>query len=175
MCFAMAFALSPRLARANESPEEVAKVGLDLVSKQDWPAYTHLMHREALKSMKQMFRPIVAADESGQAAQGLFSVSNLSRYDAASDSALFCSLMVNMMKIAPTMAEVVKNAQYTVIGSVAEGQDLAHVVYRVSTSGQEVTVTKVSAITLRRDGDTWRFLLSGNIEGLVSALKKGQG
>jgi hypothetical protein len=168
--------LAPAIALAEaQSPEDVAKVGLDLVSKRDWPAYTHLMHPEALRSMRKMFRPIVAADSKGEATQGLFSVANLTSYDAASDSALFCSLMINLMKIAPTMAEVVKNAEYTVIGTVSEGKDLAHVVYRVHTAAEDVTMTKVSAITLRRQGETWRFLLSGNIEGLVSALKKGQG
>ena len=174
LALVLAFAPAAVLAEA-QSPEYVAKVGLDLVSKQDWPAYTHLMHPEALRSMKQMFRPIVAADDKGEATRGLFGVVSLKDYDAASDSALFCSLMVNLMKIAPTMADVVKNAEYTVIGSVPEGKDLAHVVYRVHTAAEEVQVTKVAAITLRRHGESWRFLLSGNIEGLVSALKKGQG
>jgi hypothetical protein len=172
----LALALAPAFALAEgQSPEEVARVGLDLVSKRDWPAYAHLMHPEALRSMKQMFRPIVEADTKGEAAQGLFGVAGIGDYDAASDSALFCSLMVNLMKIAPTMVEAVKNAQYTVIGSVPEGQDLVHVVYRVRTAAEDVQVTKVSAISLRRHGETWRFLLSGNMEGLVSALQKAHG
>jgi hypothetical protein len=175
---ALALALAPAIALA-ESPEEVARVGLDLVSKRDWPAYTHLMHPEALRSMKEMFRPIVEADTKGEAAQGLFGVAGVKGYDAASDSAsdsaLFCSLMVNLMKIAPAMVEAVKNAEYTVIGSVPEGKDLVHVVYRVHTAAEEVQVTKVSAISLRRHGETWRFLLSGNMEGLVSALQKAHG
>jgi hypothetical protein len=172
----LALALAPALALAEgQSPEEVARVGLDLVSKRDWPAYAHLMHPEALRSMKQMFRPIVEADTKGEAAQGLFGVAGIKGYDAASDSALFCSLMVNLMKIAPAMVEAVKNAQYTVIGSVPEGQDRVHVVYRVRTAAEDVQVTKVSAISLRRHGETWRFLLSGNMEGLASALKKAHG
>ena len=173
---ALALALAPAIALAEgQSPEDVARVGLDLVSKRDWPAYTHLMHPEALRSMRQMFRPIIVADDTGEAAQGLFGVAGIKGYDAASDSALFCSLMVNLMKIAPAMVEAVKNAEYTVIGSVPEGKDLVHVVYRVHTAAEEVQVTKVSAISLRRHGESWRFLLSGNMEGLVSALQKAHG
>lgn len=173
---ALALSFAPAIALAEgKSPEDVARVGLDLVSKRDWPAYTHLMHPEALQRMKQMFRPIVAADTKGESAQGLFGVGGIKGYDAASDSALFCSLMVNLMKIAPAMVEAVKNAEYTVIGSVPEGKDLVHVVYRVHTAAEDVQVTKVSTISLRRHGETWRFLLSGNMEGLVSALKKAHG
>jgi 2-C-methyl-D-erythritol 4-phosphate cytidylyltransferase len=56
----------------------------------------------------------------------------------------------------------------TLVGHVLEGNDVAHVVFRMRVAADGVTITKVQAMSLRRLGPTWRVLLSGDFEGLAA-------
>ena len=157
------------------SPEDAAKAAMISMKKGDWAAYTHQMHPEALAKAKQMFRSIVAADATGRTGEVLFGVGTPKAYDALSDSASFVALMTHLTQNFPALDEAMRTSEFHVIGTLREGENLVHIVYRADASAEDVTITKTAVLTMRRHRDEWRMLLTGNIEGLASRLSQMTG
>ena len=153
-------------------PETTATAAMASAKKGAWSEYTHAMHPDALKKAKQIFRPLVAADESGQVGNMFFGVAGVPQYDAMSDSATFVALMVNLTKNLPAFAEAMKTAEFHIVGTVGEGKDLVHVVYRADAKVEDLAMSKMSVLSLRRFGDEWRLLLTGSLEGLAARLSQ---
>lgn len=153
------------------TPEEVAREMLALTRAGDWTGYAKLLHPEALVAFQRMFREVVAGDPSHEAGKQLFGVADLAAFDALPANDVFQRLMATLTKI-PQFAAALASADGVVVGSVTEGADLVHVVFRLSASADSMTFSRVSAMTLRRSEGQWRALLSGNIEGIAAALAR---
>jgi len=151
------------------TPEEVAREMLALTRSSDWPGYTKLLHPEALVALQGMFHDVVAGDPSHEAGKQLFGVADVAAFDALPAGEVFQRLMATLTKI-PQFAAALASAEGVIVGSVPEGADLVHVVFRVSASADSMTFSRVSAMTLRKFEGQWRALLSGNIEGIAAAL-----
>jgi hypothetical protein len=158
-----------------ESPEGAATLAMSSARKGDWSEYTHRMHPEALAKAKQMFGAIVAADESGRMGKLFFGVESYKTYEALSDSGTFVALMVNLTQHMPAFGEAMKTAEFHVIGTLPEGDDLAHVVYRSGAKAEGLAITKTSVLSMRTYGGEWRMLLTGSIEGLAARLSQMSG
>lgn len=165
----------PASAAERESPEAAASAAMAAAKKGDWAAYTHRMHPEALAKAKRMFGAVVASDASGRMGKLFFGVDSAMGYDALSDSGAFVALMTNLTEHLPAFAEAMKTADFTVIGTLPEGKDLVHVVYRTGAKAEDLEITRTSVLSLRRHGDEWRMLLTGNIEGLAARLSQMSG
>jgi hypothetical protein len=159
----------------NESPEEVAKASMELMSKGDWSSYARLMHPDALAEARKTFRPIVAADESGKFAEQFFGVKNSTEFDALSDIAAFEALLNNITKNIPLVGELLKTTDFSIIGSVPEGTDLVHVLYRTGMKAGQLSVSKLEVISLRRHQGRWRLMLTGDFEGLATLFQRPEG
>ena len=59
-----------------------------------------------------------------------------------------------------------------IIGIVYEGHDLAHVVSRVGVKLEDISMTKMTVITLKRSGTEWRMLLTGEMQGLGEQFRR---
>ncbi|HYW06205.1 MAG TPA: hypothetical protein VE913_04560 [Longimicrobium sp.] len=55
-------------------------------------------------------------------------------------------------------------------GTVPEGADAVHVVYRMSMTAQGVTVTKMEVLSLQRSGTRWMALPTGDLQGMIQAM-----
>ena len=165
--FVLAPVCSAQAAAA--TPEEVARQMLTLTRAGDWPGYAKLLHPEALVALQRMFHDVVAGDASHEAGKQLFGVADLAAFDALPASEVFQRMMATLTKI-PQFAAALASAEGVIVGSVAEGSDLVHVVFRLSASAESLTFSRVSAMTLRKFDGQWRALLSGNIEGIAAAL-----
>jgi hypothetical protein len=153
-----------------ETPEQVAKTSMEFTVKGDWASFARLMHPEALAAARGMFRPIFDADKSGQFGEAFFGVKTPAEFDALSDVAAFEALMTNLTKNIPLFTDVLKSAEFSIVGSVAEGTELVHVVYRTGAKAEGLTISKLSVVSLRRHQGRWRLLLTGNIDGLAAAF-----
>lgn len=164
--------LSSSALADTSTPEVLAAKTSAFAKKGDWASYANLMHPEALSSLKKIFRPIAKADESGQVLRRLFGVQSLDRYDSMADTAIFQALMSNLTRNFPGFADAMQSHETDVIGSVPEGKDLVHVVYRFGAKTEGMTISKTSVITFRQHNGQWRALLTGNIEGLAARLSQ---
>ena len=57
-----------------------------------------------------------------------------------------------------------------VLGSVKEGENIAHVVYRLSRNIGDTVATKIAITTVERDGETWKAQLNADLENVARAI-----
>lgn len=160
---------------AAEAPESVATRYGAALRGGDWHAVARLMHPTAVAQFRSLFTPIVAADSSGQAAQALFGVASAAEVAKLPDAEMFARLFGTLAEKQPGFREMMSGSTMTVIGHVAEGPDVAHVVYRLHMSMGGMSIDKTDVLSMRRTGQTWGVLLSADLQGLAAALRQRAG
>lgn len=156
-------------------PESIATRYAAAMKAGDWNAIARLMHPAAIAQFRSLFMPIVAADTSGQAAQALFGVANAAELAKLPDAEMFARLFHTLTAQQPGFQEAMNGATMTVLGHVAEGPDVAHVVYRMHMQVDSISVDKTEVLSMRRNGSTWGVMLSADFQGLAAALKRRAG
>jgi hypothetical protein len=154
------------------TPESVVARYVEATKRRDWKASAALMHPDALKQLKQMFRPIVASKSEMGLGKMFFSVQTLTEYDRLSGQQAFERLMTAVTRQNPDVSSALATSKATIIGHVLEGPDTAHVVYRMTAKVQGISVTKLAVMPLKRSGNSWAGLLTGDIEGMAAALAR---
>lgn len=173
-------------------PEQVAREAYRRMQTADWVAAAETFDPAALKRFRELLLPVLDAvgvagkDRAGKdraskkqgndqdsASAGalmlwvLFApATSVEEIKALSDREVFARIMANTMSLASAKLE-----GQDVIGSVAEGGDMVHVVTRNVAKVETMTMTKVEAITLHRTPQGWRLALTGDLEGLAETLQ----
>jgi hypothetical protein len=155
------------------TPETVARRYFESMRSGDWPTCALLMHPEALAQFKSIFTEIAVADKTGEMVKQLFGVQSAQDLQKLAAEIMFERFFRNLTEKAPQMTAAFRAMRATMIGHVNETDDLVHVVYRLNTALQGVTVSKISAVSLKRHNDQWRVLLTGDIENLAAGLSRG--
>lgn len=174
--FVLAMMLAPTVASAQSAvdttkPEAVATELYTRLKASDWKGAAALFDDGALKSFRGMLQPIAdAASASDQeAGAALFGGIKPEALKQASDAEFFAMFMGNMMSRLSSLGGGLGPSQ--VIGSVAEGEDLRHVVTRTNAKAMGISITKMEVVSMRRHGDTWKVLLNGEMEGMAKAIQ----
>ena len=165
-------------------PEQVAREAYRRMQTADWVAAAETFDPAALKRFRELLLPVLdavgvsgkdppAGKKQDSASAGalmlwvLFApATSVEEIKALSDREVFARIMANTMSLASAKLE----GQY-VIGRVAEGNDMVHVVTRNVAKVETMTMTKVEAITLHRTPQGWRLALTGDLEGLAETLQ----
>jgi hypothetical protein len=159
-----------------ETPEAVTQQFGAAMRANDWVGSAELMHPDALARFRSMLIPILRADSTGQLCERLFATTSSAEIAALPDAELFARFFRTLVGGTPEIGGMFAGADMVPVGHVLEGNDVAHVVFRMKvTASDGVTITKVQAMSLRRSGPTWRVLLSGEFEGLAAALARRTG
>ena len=158
-----------------ETPEMVTRQFGAAMRINDWVGTAELMHPDALAHFRDMFLPIVRADSTGRLCDRLFATKSAAEVAALPNAELFARFFRTLVNGAPELSGMFAGADLVPVGHVMEGNDVAHVVFRMKVAADGVTITKVQAMSLRRSGQTWRVLLSGDFEGLAAALARRTG
>lgn len=160
------------IAQTNaDTPQAVAARYSAAMRASDWATVAQLSHPEALKQLKEMFGPLVAAEPAKFGAV-FFNVRSKEEYDQLSGITVLERLMRSLSKQVPEFAAAVEASEMKIVGHVKEEPDLAHVVYRMNTKVGDLSVSKTAVMTLKREGESWRALLSGSLEGLAAVLTR---
>ncbi|MCC7143968.1 MAG: hypothetical protein IT349_17860 [Candidatus Eisenbacteria bacterium] len=174
-----AFLLVPAPARGGEAPDLFVDRYIAATRAMEWDSVAAMMHSTALSDFKQLMRPAVIADSSGEMSHLLFDVVGAAAYDSLPPARVFSRLMRSLVTLNPLMGEALAGAEAKVIGAVPEGDDLVHVIYRigvgVGVGDSALAVTKLEVISLRREAGGWRSLLTGNVQGLAEVLRQSVG
>ena len=165
-------------------PEQVAREAYRRMQTADWVAAAETFDPTALKRFRELLLPVLdavgvsgkdppAGKKQDSASAGalmlwvLFApATSVEEIKALSDREVFARIMANTMSLASAKLE-----GQDVIGSVAEGSDMVHVVTRNVAKVETMTMTKVEAITLHRTPQGWRLALTGDLEGLAETLQ----
>ncbi len=153
-----------------ETPENVASRYMEATRRTDWKTCAALMHPDALIQLKQIFRPLVATGQEPKLGVLFFNVRTVAEFERLSGQEAFERLMAFFTKLSPEISSAIKTSQSNIIGHVLEGNDMAHVVYRMTMKTQGVSVTKLAIMPLKKSGTAWKGMLTGDIEGLAAAF-----
>lgn len=156
-----------------ETPEQVASQIMEAARATDWGRTAALMHPSALHQLREIINPILLMDnaETRQAVQDMFGLANREAAVAASDSAIFTGLLRFAMAQQQGLSDIMRSAQYQILGTVAEGRDTVHVVGRLAMSVRGMNITQMEVISLMRSGTTWRGILKGDYTAMATAMR----
>lgn len=137
----------------------------------DWAAAAALFDDEALRSFRGMMAPLLASTPETEAgfAKAL-GVADIAALAQSTDAEFFAAFMRGLMARSQAKLEAPQ-----ILGGVAEGADVRHVVMRNRVSAMGMSMTKMEVVSLRRRGEAWKVLLSGEIEGMAKALQAALG
>lgn len=170
-CMMLLSAASAQNQAANAgTPEDTATQLMEATRKGDWDGYIRLMHPEALDGFKKMMAFFAEPNASKEVAEMFFGVKTKAEYAALPSGEVFKRFLKNITGQVPYMKELMEGMKAEILGHVMEGSDTAHVVTRMTTNAAGLSQTKMAVVSLKRDGDAWKALLSGEIDGFAQAF-----
>lgn len=181
IALALAFAALTLSARAAATPEEVARGYMDAVKAADMEHVGVFMHPAALEKFKgilvQLAEVIGNVDaetdpKKNTAIKILFGEEKPQTVKDAAAKGLFVHFLTNLSQAMPMLRQMLNDSTYDFIGHVDEGGNQTHVVYRATLTTGGTAVTKMEVLTLKRDGEEWRVMLTGDIESFVGGLTR---
>jgi hypothetical protein len=170
-CFGLATAASAQTTQ--ETPESVAKAYFAAMQAGDWAKCASFMHTDALASMKRTFATIINADKSGEAAKAIFGLKSKAEYAQLSEAAVFERLMSFITDAVPEVKTALAASTSAILGRVDESPDLAHIVYRTQVKLAGAEMSEVELISFKKQGGTWRALLTADMEELFNKFAEG--
>jgi hypothetical protein len=155
---------------ADDEAITVAGSYVDAMRGSDFDGMAGLMHPESLAELREIFAPVLASEAGPEiiSAIGLPPPEELS---SMSDTEFFAAFMRAIVAGDSTMADALRQAQADLLGSVPEGADTVHVVYRMRMKVEDVEVSEMGVLSLARWENTWRGLLAGDLAGLAAMFQ----
>ena len=164
-----------RAAESDES-EAVARRALSAIKQNRIEDFAKAMHPDALVRFRSTLLEIVKeAEKSGGEEQllplfdGVRTTQELRKLDTTH---FFVAFYSGLIQMAPELETMMAGAELEILGHVMEGPDTSHVVYRMVLPVETVRVTKITVVSLTRTPTGWGMLLTGDIEGMVGALRQ---
>jgi hypothetical protein len=166
---------SPVPATASaETPEQVTEQMITAMRTENWTMMARLMHPEALKELRSLFDLVLLSQDPGDAElrQQLFGVASAEEAKALPDTLIFANLMSSVVAEQSGLGDVLATAEVRILGHVQEGADTIHVVYRMSMSMDEISISLMDVASMTRYGTTWRGLLKGDLRAMAAGLRQ---
>jgi hypothetical protein len=167
-------------AFAAEPPEEVAHIYIRAMADARMNVVADQMHPSALERFKGIMTEVADAIVAAPAdrkppakmVNALFGDEGPGIVKELPPREVFVRFMSNLTTFVPQIRSMHAGSEYQVIGHVLEGGNLAHVVFRATLAQGDHEMTKMSVLSLKRDGEHWKVLLTDDLENLVSGLGK---
>lgn len=167
------FATTALPLNAQQRPEDVAQAYVQAIRERGVAASPEFIHPDELAKFKDMLLPLMVDDDS-PVGDGLRRVAFGEGFTAdavrAMDDAAFMAGFLDgvLGKQMESMGVALGEAQ--VIGAVREGE-LVHLVTRNKVDAPGLKMTSLEVISLKPYQDSWKLMLSGEMEGLAQAIK----
>lgn len=169
----VAQATAPALG-AQEAPESATTVAREYLRGFEaaaWRATAQRIHPDALDRLRRTLRQMTRPESGRRLLEGLSGGRSEEEYFALDGGSLFVSVLRLLGRESPGIVNAMTDRDTEVVGSVAEGDSLRHVVYRLQwrLSGAE---EEMKVMTLTPDGrGRWRVLRASELESLRPALR----
>lgn len=176
----MALPLAAFSASADQpSPEKLVSLYYQKMGQRDMTALADYMHTGELAKFKKMMLPVFEAGFATGEDPGILKAftqgDTLKEIQAYSPKKFFSRFLNWVMIIKPGMDEILKQSTIKPIGHVQEDTpdgEVKHVVFRMTSRVEGMTISKLSVMSLKQDGEAWKLLLTGEIEGMAQALQQ---
>ncbi len=164
-------------AAGAEMPEEVAHTYIRAMADLHLTVVADAMHPSALEAFQKILAKVADAIAAAPAdrkppqrvVSALFGDSGLAIVKTEPPRELFVRFVSNLTTFVPQIREMTAGSEYQVLGHVEEG-DLTHVVFRATLRRGTTEMTKMEVLSLKRDGDRWKVLLTDDLADLVSGF-----
>lgn len=158
------------VVHAGETPEQAVQEYLTAFNERGVAAVTGYIHPAELERFKGMAMPLFRSGSEAERQQAMemffgkdMTLETLEKLPAADFMAAFMNLVGKQI-------EGLKFSSFEVVGSIREGEQV-HVVSRIKVdAGKGVQMTKMQVTSTKRFEKTWKLMLSGELEGIASAL-----
>ena len=173
-------ALCGSIARipAVETPEQVAHSYIRAMADSRLSIVADEMHPAALERFKGVLvgiaEAIVAAPAerkpSPKIVSALFGEAGVEAVKTTPARDVFVQFMSNLTTFLPQIREMSAGTEHEIIGHVDEGGNVTHVVFRATLKKGSTELTKMDVLSLKRDGEDWKVLLTDDMESLIFNL-----
>ena len=178
VCFlAIVLACAPARAAEEATPEAVAKRQIEAMRTLNWELVARYTHPRALEQMQSLFIPVVIAGSAAKdspAAQEMmkivFAGKSADELSSMAPAAFFQIVMKGISGATPDFKFAMSGMDVQILGSVKEGENIAHVVYRLNRTIGDAVATKIAITTVERDGETWKAQLNADLENVARAI-----
>ncbi|HEX8433365.1 MAG TPA: hypothetical protein VF625_18895 [Longimicrobium sp.] len=168
VAFVLTLLASPLAAQT--APEDVARQYFTAIGASDYRAAAAMMHPAALDQFRDIFRALAATDTSGEAVKMMFGVASTREFNTLSSQDVFARMLGTIAGASPEMKAAMSSMRANVVGSVPEGADTVHVLYRMTMGVEGVNMTKMEVLSLQRSGTRWMALLTADLQGMIQAI-----
>lgn len=160
----------PSRAAAQDTPEAVVQRYYETFRSGDYAGNAALMHPTALEELKTTLTGLAALPGATEEPEfrEMFGVNTLAEMQALSAQTLFERVLRNQLE--GEMRAVLASAEVSVLGHVLEGQNTAHVVYRMKMNFGGQSLDQVQVLPLERVDGQWRVLLTGSLAGMMNSM-----
>ncbi len=174
---AIAFTTVAVRAAEEATPEVVAKRQIEAMRQLNWELVARYTHPKALSQMQSLFIPVAIAGSAAKnnpAAEEMmrivFAGKTADQLSSMSPSAFFEIVMQGISGATPDFKNAMSGMEVQILGSVKEGENQVHIVYRLSRTLGDGVATKIAITTVERDGEQWKALLNTDLENVARAI-----
>ena len=151
-------------------PEAVAERFFHGLGRLQWTGIVDLLHPDALADVDLVANQLVGSLRGDSILIQLYGATR-EEFLGWSDRETFLRTMTGMVAYARGLMESQVTTDVDILGTVMEGDTLAHVVYRERTDHMGTEIEEVSATTLRRAGGRWLIWRNPELEVLETAFR----
>lgn len=165
----------PHLAHAQGTPESAAAAYGAAIKANDWPAAARLMHPTALKQLRDLFGPLVAAPNGGPVTAQLLGAHSAAEFATTPDTVIFASFLRSVMGRDQGLSDALRSSTYTPLGHVLGGGDTVYVVSRMTMSVEGIEISQFEVMPFLLLDGQWRGLLKADFTNMAAMLRKALG
>lgn len=159
-------------APPDASTPEAATVSLvDLIRAADYAGMADLMHPEALAELRELFGPILEAEEMAELRHEVFGTSSTEEATALSGRDIYETIISFALGADPATSAAMQSMEADVVGHLMEG-DTAHVVYRMNMNVEGFEMSQTAVASYRQHEGRWLGLLTADLRGMVAGLRQ---
>jgi len=147
-----------------EGAEAAVRAYTSAFATADWEAAGRVIDPAELDVMSDLVAFIVEMDTTDATADLLS--------DDPDNVRIFARFMDTMIGMEPMMADAFASMQFEILGSVAEGDSLVHVVGRSTTEMFGAEIDNVEVTSVRWIGDRWAVKLDEQMRGMTQAMSQ---
>lgn len=166
-------AAAPRpTGELDASTPEAATVSLvDRIRTSDYEGMADLMHPDALAELRDLFQPVLEAEQMAELRTEVFGTSSVEEATALSGRDIYETIISFALGADAATSAAMQSVEADVVGHIMEG-DTAHVVYRMNMNIEGFEMSQTAVASYRQHEGRWLGLLTADLRGMVAGLRQ---
>ncbi|MEM1353825.1 MAG: hypothetical protein AAGH88_02970 [Planctomycetota bacterium] len=142
----------------------------------DYLAMARAMHSGDLRDFKNLLLTVAQAADNEDNFRDfavLFpGIETIDQLREQTPEEVFAGLMQALVGMMPDLRAILVGAEIETLGAVTEGEDLIHVVHRMTMQVNGATVTTIDVVSLQQYEDGYLILIDEQVRGIATALPR---